>query len=250
MLQSTMPRVKNRIAVIAHRGGARIFPEDTLLAFRRAISLGCDYVEIDVRTTRDGKIVVIHDRRVDHTTNGTREVRQLTLKQIRQLDAGVKFSPLYRGERVPTLEEVFEVCRGKVNVYIDLKDASPEAIIPIIRRYQMERQVLIFGKMEALKEWKQKAPYLPVMMSLPKPYRRPGGIAELKKELPLDAINGDMDLWNSDLVKEAQNEGLTVYVDNLGKPDTLEGYRQSISMEVQGTETDYPDALLRLIRSL
>lgn len=247
MYQSTVPHTRNRIAVIAHRGGAGIMPENTLAAFQRAIRLGCDYVEVDVRTTRDGKLVIMHDRTVDRTTNGSGAVNTLTLAEIRKLDAGAKFSPLYRGERVPTLDEVFELCRGKINVYIDHKEAPVEAILRTIRRHRMEKQVLIYGGLDKLQEWKRTAPYLPVMPSLPQPYRRPGGIVELKKVLPVDALNGDMVLWTTELVQEAHREGITVYVDNLGFPDTPEGYRQSIEMGVNGIETDYPDDLLRFI---
>lgn len=247
---SPMPPIRNRIAVIAHRGGAGIMPENTLAAFQRAIRLGCDYVEVDVRTTRDGKLVIMHDRTVDRTTNGTGAVNELTLAAIRKLDAGAKFSPLYRGEKVPTLDEVFELCRGKINVYIDHKDAPVEAILRTIRRHRMEKQVVIYGGLDRLKEWKQAAPYLPVMPSLPQEYRKAGGIAELKKLLPVDALNGDMVLWTPELVQEAHREGITVYVDNLGFPDTSEGYRQSIEMGVDGIETDYPDDLLRFIRQL
>ncbi|MDW8322133.1 MAG: glycerophosphodiester phosphodiesterase family protein [Armatimonadota bacterium] len=248
MSAKTMPPIRNRIAVIAHRGGAGIMPENTLAAFQRAIRLGCDYVEVDVRTTRDGKLVIMHDRTVDRTTNGSGAVNELTLAAVRKLDAGAKFSPLYRGEKVPTLDEVFELCRAKINVYIDHKDAPIEAILHSIRRHRMEKQVLIYGGWEKLKAWKQVAPHLPVMPSLPQQYRKPGGIAELKKELPVDALDGDMDLWTSELVQEAHREGITVYVDNLGRPDTPEGYRQSIEMGVDGIETDYPDELLRFIR--
>jgi len=244
-----MPKTRNRIAVIAHRGGAGIMLENTLAAFQHAIRLGCDYVEIDVRTTRDGKLVIMHDRTVDRTTNGSGAVNELTLAAIRKLDAGVKFSPLYRGEKVPTLDEVFELCRGKINVYIDHKDATVQAILRTIRRHRMEKQVLVYGGLEKLKEWKQTAPDIPIMPSLPQEYRKPGGIAELKKVLPVDALNGDMDLWTPELVQEAHREGITVYVDNLGRPDTPEGWRQSLQMGVDGIETDYPDELLRMVRA-
>lgn len=222
-------------------------PENTLAAFQRAIRLGCDYVEIDVRTTRDGKLVIMHDRTVDRTTNGSGAVNELTLAAIRKLDAGAKFSPLYRGEKVPTLDEVFELCRRQINVYIDHKEAPIEAILRTIRRHRMEKQVVIYGGLDRLKQWKQAAPHLPVMPSLPGEHRKPGGIAELKRILPLEALDGDMVSWTPELVQEAHREGVMVYVDNLGFTDTPEGYRQSIEMGVDGIQTDYPDDLLRFI---
>lgn len=248
MPAGALPLTRNRIAVIAHRGGAGIMPENTLAAFAHAIRLGCDYVEIDVRTTRDGKLVIMHDRTVDRTTNGSGAVNELTLNAIRKLDAGAKFSPLYRGEKVPTLDEVFELCRRKINVYIDHKEAPIEAILRTIRRHRMEKQVVIYGGLDRLKQWKQAARHLPVMPSLPQEHRKPGGIAELKNLLPLEALDGDMTSWTPELVQEAHREGIVVYVDNLGFTDTPEGYRQSIEMGVDGIQTDYPDDLLRFLK--
>ena len=230
--------------------GAGIMPENTLAAFQHAIRLGCDYVEIDVRTTRDGKLVIMHDRTVDRTTNGTSAVNEMPFSAIRRLDAGTKFSPLYRGERVPTLDEVLQLCRGKINVYVDHKEAPTEAILRTIHRHRMEKQVLVYGGLDKLKEWKRLAPHIAVMPSPPQEYRKPGGIAELKKVLSVEALNGDLDLWTPELVQEAHREGITVYVDNLGFSDTPEGYRQSLAMEVDGIQTDYPDELLRLLKQM
>lgn len=243
-----LPRIRNRIAVIAHRGGSGIMPENTLAAFQHAIRLGCDYVEIDVRTTRDGKLVIMHDRTVDRTTNGIGAVNEMTLSAIRKLDAGAKFSPLCRGERVPTLNEVFELCGGKINVYVDHKDAPTQQILRTIRRHRMEKQVLVYGGLDKLKEWKQVAPHISVMPSLPEKYRGPGGIAKLKQVLPVEVLDGDIREWTQALVQEAHREAIAVYVDSLGFADTPEGYRQCLTLGVDGIQTDYPDSLLKLLR--
>jgi glycerophosphoryl diester phosphodiesterase len=90
--------------IIAHRGGSANAPENTLAAFRNAITQGVDWLEFDVQMTKDGALVVIHDETVDRTTDGTGAVRDLTLEQIRSLDAG-------QGEKVPTFEEVLELAK-------------------------------------------------------------------------------------------------------------------------------------------
>ena len=89
---------------IAHRGGTKLAPENTLASFRNGIAQGVDYLEFDVQMTKDGVLVVIHDETVDRTTNGTGAVRDLTLEQIRALDAG-------QGEKVPTFEEVVALAK-------------------------------------------------------------------------------------------------------------------------------------------
>ncbi len=91
---------------IAHRGGLAYAPEDTLAAFRNGIEQGVDWLEFDVQMTKDGVLVVIHDETVDRTTNGTGAVRDLTLEQIRSLDAG-------QGEKVPTFQEVVELAKSQ-----------------------------------------------------------------------------------------------------------------------------------------
>ncbi len=102
-------------AVQGHRGASGLAPENTLAAFRRAISLGADGVEMDLQVTRDEAVVVIHDDRLDRTTDRQGRISDLTLAEIRQADAGSKFAPAFRGERVPTLQEVIALVKADGN---------------------------------------------------------------------------------------------------------------------------------------
>lgn len=113
--------------VIAHRGSSVDRPENTLAAARRAIEAGATAIEIDVRTTRDGHLVVLHDKTVDRTTNGTGDVGRMTLAEIQRLDAGSWFSPEYRNERVPTVAELLTLCREHgIDALLDLKESGEE----------------------------------------------------------------------------------------------------------------------------
>src|ERR1700682_5975434 len=113
---------------IAHRGGSGTFPENTLSAFRAAIEAGADMCELDVQLTRDGKVVVIHDDTVERTTDGQGEGAILTLEELQRLDAGALFKEgAQRGERIPTLDEVFELTRGRCGLNIELKATGLEA---------------------------------------------------------------------------------------------------------------------------
>ena len=108
--------------LVAHRGGAAEAPENTLAAFRRALSLGVRWFELDVQMSRDGELVVIHDHTVDRTTNGTGEVGSLSLQDLRKLDSGSWFDPHYRGEPVPTLREMLELCASHgAGVLVEIK---------------------------------------------------------------------------------------------------------------------------------
>src|SRR5271170_4708859 len=90
-----------QIIVISHRGEHLAHPENTLPAFQAAIEAGADFFELDVRTTSDGKLVLMHDSTVDRTTNGKGQVRKMAFDQIRELDAGAKFGPQFAGTKVP-----------------------------------------------------------------------------------------------------------------------------------------------------
>jgi glycerophosphoryl diester phosphodiesterase len=113
------------VLVIAHRGASGHAPENTLAAFRKAVSLGAPFIETDLQLTRDAHFVAIHDDSVDRTTSGKGLVRDLTLAEMRRLDAGSWFGSEYSGERVPTIEEILEFA-GKHDVvfYLELKPAG------------------------------------------------------------------------------------------------------------------------------
>jgi len=101
--------------VVAHRGASAYEPENTLRAVRRALTLGAPAVEVDIRRTKDGTLVVLHDETVNRTTDGTGSVGSMTLEELRAFDAGM-------GERIPTLTEVFGTVRGKASLVLELKE--------------------------------------------------------------------------------------------------------------------------------
>jgi glycerophosphoryl diester phosphodiesterase len=108
--------------LIAHRGASGHAPENTLAAFRKAVSLGVGFIETDLQLTRDARFVAIHDDTVERTTNGHGAVHDLTLEAIRKLDAGSWFGSEYAGERIPTLEEILEFSKkNDVVFYLELK---------------------------------------------------------------------------------------------------------------------------------
>ena len=107
---------------MAHRGASARAPENTLAAFKEAIRLGVDSIELDVHLSADGVPMVIHDDSVDRTTNGRGPVSSLTCRSLRRLDAGAWFSSRFRGERIPTLEEALECARGRCGLNIEIKE--------------------------------------------------------------------------------------------------------------------------------
>lgn len=134
--------------VIAHRGASRYAPENTLAAFRLAAEQGADAIELDAKLSADGEVVVIHDPTTDRTTGVPGEVRQLSLRQLKSLDAGSFFSADFKGEPIPTLAEVFEAVGERVLINVELTnytspgDALVEKVVALVKKYHLEERVL------------------------------------------------------------------------------------------------------------
>lgn len=139
--------------IIAHRGYRACYPENTLAAFEAAIALGVPMTELDVQFSRDRLPVVVHDERLERTTNGRGKVAEHTLDRLKALDAGGWFDPRFADERIPTLAEVLQHCAGRVLLNIEIKavayeprrpsDAIERQVVELVRAHGLEQAVLI-----------------------------------------------------------------------------------------------------------
>lgn len=134
--------------IFAHRGDSARAPENTLAAFELALGQHADAIELDVKLTADGQVVVIHDPTVDRTTSGHGRVRDLSLAQLRSLDAGSSFSERYRGEKIPTLEEVFESLGKRIFINVELtnyntpRDQLVETVCMLVKKFGLQQSVM------------------------------------------------------------------------------------------------------------
>lgn len=130
--------------VCAHRGRSGLYPENTMAAFEAAVELGADFLELDVRRTADGEIVCIHDGTADRTTDGSGEIAQMTLAQVRGLDAGAWKGEQYAGERIPLLGDVLRQIAPRLVVDIEIKQREiAEQVVEIVREAGALRRVTI-----------------------------------------------------------------------------------------------------------
>jgi glycerophosphoryl diester phosphodiesterase len=225
---------------IAHRGASGTFPENTLSAFRAAIDAGADMCELDVQLTRDGAVVVIHDDTVERTTDGKGEVAKLSLEELKRLDAGAKFKGgAIKGERVPTLDEVFDVTSGKCGLNIELKAGGVENRVAQI----MQARNGFGDSVVSSFDWE----YLKNIQQLHFNIR----IGLLAEEKPVDlmmnavamrahSINPRWDMVTADLCKAAHERGLKVYTWTV---DSDARMRALIECGVDGIMTNYPERL-------
>jgi glycerophosphoryl diester phosphodiesterase len=155
--------------VTAHRGASQDAPENTLAAFRRAVDVGADCVEFDIHVSADGDVFVIHDEKVDRTTNGSGEVRRLRTKEICQLDAGAWFSDAYAGEPVPLLDDVLDLLKGRAVPMIEIKvkrrkclDAGARVVAALARHGMLDEAIVICREVERAAEVRLASPRTPV----------------------------------------------------------------------------------------
>jgi glycerophosphoryl diester phosphodiesterase len=233
-----------RIKVIAHRGEHLHHPENTLAAFQAAIDAHADYFELDVRTTSDGKFVIMHDSTLDRTTNGTGEVHKHTFDEIRALDAGAKFSSAFAGTKVPTLDEAFDLAHGKINVYVDTKYADPQQLIDTIVNHDMQDHVVIYGNPFFLYEVHKIRPTLRVMPEAVSP-----DICKfLSRAMQPEVIAFDANDFKDPVIACANGTHAKIYVDRLGDADNSETWQKAIDLGAAGIQTNLPAELSQYLR--
>ncbi|MCM8812053.1 MAG: hypothetical protein NC910_03270 [Candidatus Omnitrophica bacterium] len=151
-------RVKKKVILIAHRGDPAHAPENTLVSVRQAVEKGAVFVEIDLRRTKDGVWVALHDPTLKRTVGLKRRIKTMTWDEIRRLEAGGWFSPRFLGERIPRLEQVWDFCRDRgVGLFLDVKaDQGQEELVRFFQRERGNRPLYAgFSVVRALKRWRQ-----------------------------------------------------------------------------------------------
>jgi glycerophosphoryl diester phosphodiesterase len=156
-------------AVFAHRGVSAKAPENTLAAFQLALNQNVDGIELDVHLSADGQVVVIHNSKIDQTTNGKGAVRKSSFQNLRKFDAGSWFSPEFAGERIPSLSEVLILVEDKLITNIELKssgfpgDRLPKKVSEVVKHHRLEKKI-IFSSFSpwALLRIKKLLPEVPI----------------------------------------------------------------------------------------
>jgi len=235
--------------IIGHRGASGHAPENTLAAFERAVELGAGFIETDLHLTRDAHFVAIHDRTLERTTNGRGAVRDFTLAQLRDLEAGLWYDRKYLGERIPTIEEILSFARNHdIVVYLELKYEAAwgmhHALVGALRNPEDAARTVVISF-------------------------DPGTLADLRKldatimtgvlveEARGDLVRASVDagarqlcprstLVTSALVDEAHRSDLHIATWTVNDPEEM---RAVIAAGVDGVMTDFPDRLRSVISS-
>lgn len=240
-------RAGKKIVVIAHRGAHREVPENTLASLDKAIQIGCDYVEIDVRRTKDGALVIMHDASVNRMTNGKGKITELTLAEIRKLEIKSPHGGGHSGQKVPTFDEILDHARGRMKIYVDHKQAPPAEVLAAINRHGMLNDVVIYGGVATLREYKKLAPDVWIMPGHPKSV---AAIEALAADLKPETLDGSIVEWTPSQVEAAHRVGAQVWVDNRSELDNEQGIKRAAELGVDAIQTDDPATVLRVLNAM
>jgi len=240
------------VMVVAHRGFSGVAPENTMAAFKKAIEVGSDMIELDVRLSKDGEVVVIHDESVERTANGKGRVIDLPLEELKKLDAGSKFRPSFSGEQIPTLKEVLQLAYGQIKVNIELKigDYGKWTIFDLAERALREVEMagmvnqVMFSSFDpmAIERITKKNQAVPVAYLYNRPWSLPRQVTEGR---PFPILNCRKSVLTAENISKAHQEGIRIGVYTLNTEEEMEKF---IDLKVDAIITDYPDRLINILK--
>jgi glycerophosphoryl diester phosphodiesterase len=236
---------------VAHRGASAQYPENTLLAFRQAIAQGVDALEIDIHRTADDELVVIHDSTLERTTNGQGNIRDHSLNEIRQLDAG-------QGEKVPLLRELIQIAQeAQVRLCMEIKGATEveelaitEAIIRTLDANNFLSQAIVTSfSSKALLQAKALNPEVSTMLD-PSPQDgslTPRQICAQALRAGANCLSYDFRFLTPGITRECQLTGLALWP---WDPDEFDDIQQVLMLDVEGIMTNRPDMLNKVLHDV
>jgi len=233
--------------IVGHRGARGLAPENTLASFQVARDLGADLLELDVHLSKDGHLIVMHDPTVDRTSDGHGALKQMTLAEIKALDAGGWFDARFAGERAPTLPEVLEWSTSETELLIEMKGGFDQGLVPKLVDLVWESDraadvTLISFDHRALQHVKALSPEIRTGMLY---VARLVDSVAVARGVGVEALHPNWNYVDSDLLREAHAAGLSVSTWTVNEPEIM---RVLIEMGVDSIATDYPDRLTAVIR--
>ncbi|MBS1949240.1 MAG: glycerophosphodiester phosphodiesterase family protein [Bacteroidetes bacterium] len=244
-----LPVARHKFIIIAHRGDHIEVPENTLAAYENAIRHEADFVEIDLRTTKDSILVIMHDATVDRMTNGKGKVSNLSFAEIRRLQITDKKNASSKNYLVPTFEEVLKTCRNKIHIYLDFKNASVQQAYNMIKKYGMKDQVIVYiNEPFQYTEWRKTAPSMPLMVSLPDDIKSEAALKSFLAKNPVELLDGDYTDYNQATLAAAKQLGIAVWPDIQSAEEHKNWDKAILFGFTEGLQTDHPQALAEYLK--
>lgn len=237
---------------IAHRGFSGKYPENTMIAFKKAVEVGCDGIETDVHITKDGVIVICHDEMLYRTTNGEGFIKDLTYNEIKKLDAGIKFGEEFKNTRIPNIDEFFNYMKNKnLLINIELKNGIIEyenlekRIIEKVYEYKLKDRVILssFNHYSMAKVKAIDSSIKTGLLYAANLYK----VHEYAQKVKADAVHPYFPtVMKEDIVKEIKNNNLAINTYTVNEKKYMKAL---VELGVDGVITNYPDTLSKLLKS-
>lgn len=240
-----------RPLVVGHRGASGYAPENTLASFELALELGADAVELDIHLSRDSEVVVIHDERLDRTTDGSGLVAEHSLAELRRLDAGAWLDPRFVGQRIPTLDEVLAWAASRTRVAIEIKtgpipyEGIEVRTVELLERHRMRARVLVIAfDHHVLRHLRALDADVPTGVLY---HCRPIDPIPLARAVAAQVLEPHWSFVRAEDVAAAHRAGLLVSTWATSEPAAL---RHLIAAGVDGIATNHPDVLIGLVAGI
>jgi len=237
--------------IFGHRGASAYAPMNTMPAFELAVEQGADGIELDVHRSEDGHPVIVHDFTVDATSDGHGHVADMTLRELKALDAGSWFDPQFAGARIPTLDEVFDAFGQQVIINVEIKsnsvisDGIEQLISDCIQRHGMQERVIVssFNPM-TLRRFREIAPNIPIGYLYAPGYLRQ--LQSLLGNLPHEARHPHHETVDANYIEKAAHNNHIINAWTVNDPVRARELKQ---LGVHGIITDHPDQIIEAIRA-
>jgi glycerophosphoryl diester phosphodiesterase len=233
----------HHIELVCHKGANKVAPENTYAAAQQCIDWGAGTVEIDVWTSRDGELVLIHDDTVDRTTNGFGHVMALTAAELARLDAGRWFSPAFAGERIPVLSEFLEWIKGRARLFLDVKFAHPQQLLDLLAKTRMHDECFIWSGSDA---WLELLHGLDPSMALKINVSTPKDVVTAHKTFGARIVEVSLDAMSNELVETCRERGIKTMIyekEPAAFPDIIRRQPDMVNL-------DHADLFLQAIKNV
>lgn len=234
--------------VVAHRGDHSNAPENTMKAYEDAVAAGVDLVEIDLRSTKDNQLVIMHDETVDRMTNGTGKVHELTWREINTLKVADKKHPELGNHSVPTFKEVLAFCKDKVKIYLDFKNASVALAWQAIQDAGMKSSIVVYiNSEEQYKQWRSLAPEVPLMISLPAVLVNKQQVLDFLVDVDAEILDGSYLDYTVEKAEAVHQSNRKIWADIQHPEENKLMWEKALRLKVDGLQTDHPGELIEYL---
>lgn len=238
-----LPALKHATVVIAHRGEHLRHHENTLEAIEAAVAAGADFTEMDVRRSKDGRYLLMHDATVDRMTDGHGRVADLTWAELSQLVVRARHLTNVPPSRIPLFEEALRACHGRIHIYLDFKNGDRREVAALVKAAGMEREVLVYDGAPGIAQWREIAPELPIIMSPPKAAL--GDAVALRAFVERHRPEALDEAPDTAFVQAATALGVRPWPDIQGDDESPAYWRAIWAKGLRGFQTDHPAELVR-----